>query len=620
MGKICLSSLIGDGMVLQREKENIIWGYAQAGREISLSMGDYQTRATAGETGYFQLSLPAMQAGGPWEIRLGDGEDIRTIRDILVGDVFLLGGQSNMELPVARVMERFGEEIRHTEKPEIRMFEVPKEYCFGKVRREITAGRWLRASGDELQLFTAAGYFAAAELYERERVPIGLLQTAVGGTPVKAWCCEETIRKLGYDAADLEECRKEGYTRQVEEAEQQRAEAWCAEALAGDDGESGTVSLPGFFSETALAGFCGALRLRKKFSLPEHVDWAETEAALYLGALVDADVTCINGEKVGETAYRYPPRIYKLPKGILHAGENEVVVEMLVFNGEGCFMPGKEYEIRYEENGAKKVSLSGEWTYEIRKKMPGLPETTFFQYKAAGLYQGMLYPVRRWRVKGCFFYQGESNTGRPESYEEEFTAMIADWRRLWKEPELPFVFVQLAGFGDGRERTEGTNWARLREEQRRVAEHVERTKMVQAYDLGEYNDLHPTDKKSVGRRIALAAENLIYGKTPLWEGASILEWKRRQGGVEVTFGPEQTVLHIVKKEAGTKEVCGFEWLRKDGSREKAAAELIAAATVRVLLPEKKSYTGLSYAWNDCPLEANLYNEQELPVVPFELIF
>lgn len=619
MGEIRLSALISDGMVLQRETENIIWGYAKAGRDVRLFLDAYQTEARAEEDGYFKLCLPPMQAGGPWEIRIDDGENTITIQDVLFGDVFLLGGQSNMELPIARVMERFGEELLNTQEEDIRMFEVPKEYAFGKIRTEIETGRWIKAAKDELQLFSAAGYFAAKELKEQEHVPIGLLQTAVGGTPVKAWCCEETVRKLGYDVEELAECKREGYTKQVEQAEAERARLWWEEALAGCDGRSGTIELPGFFSQTALKGFSGAVTLRKKITLPGNTDWMETDATLYLGALIDADFTYVNNRKVGGTEYRYPPRIYEIPKGTLHEGGNEIEVKMLVFNGEGCFMPGKEYEICYSDNGRKRIPLAGTWEYEIIKEMPELPETTFFQYKAAGLYQGMLYPIRNWRIKGCFFYQGESNTGRPETYEEEFTAMIADWRTLWGDPKLPFLFVQLAGFADGKEYTQGTDWARLREAQRRTAEHVERTAMVQAYDLGEYNDLHPTDKKSVGKRIALTAENLIYGKNVVCQGAGVKEVNRRKETVQVTFGPDETVLHVVEKE-GKKQVCGFSWIKEDASRVAAEAKLTGRSAAELKIPKETQYIGISYAWNDCPLDANLYNEAGLPVVPFEIIF
>lgn len=644
MGKIRLSALLGDRMVLQRETENSIWGYAEPGRTIQLKMGEYQAGGETGADGSFEFLLPPMKKGGPWEISLEDGENRIVIRDVLFGDVFLLGGQSNMELPVARTLERFETEIRTTEEPEIRLFEVPKEYLFGEKREEIYQGSWWKAKGEELLLFSAAGYFAAKELHEKEQVPIGLLQTAVGGTPVKTWCSEETIRRLGLDVEELEQCKQTGYSKEIETEEAERAERWWKEALHpeaeeeglaetdGPDGipekgksaaavhSGGSIRIPGFFEGTSLSGFHGGLRLKRSIWLSEEKDWGRQEAKLYLGALVDADITYINGVKVGETAYRYPPRIYQVPAGILHGGENILEIEMLVFGDGGGFMPGKAYELRFGETEV--MDLSGEWDYEVIRQMEELPETTFFIYKSAGLYQGMLYPLRRWNLKGCFFYQGESNTGRTETYQEELTAMIADWRALWKREELPFLYVQLAGFSDGKEHTEGTDWAKLREAQRKTG-NVPDTMMVQAYDLGEYNDLHPTDKKSVGIRLALAAEKLIYGREVLCRGAEVREvlWKEEEAVVR--FLPETTVLHAVEKKGSLPEawkqaeVKGFEVIFSDGSRSAAGAVLASPETVRVRLPKQKEVAGICYAWNDCPLEANLYNEAELPVVPFE---
>lgn len=630
MGKIRLSALLSDGMILQRETENSIWGYAEPGRTIQLKMGEYQTSGETGADGRFEFLLPPMKKGGPWEISLEDGETRIVIRDVLFGDVFLLGGQSNMELPVARTLERFETEIRTAEEPEIRLFEVPKEYLFGEKREDIYEGCWWKAKGEELLLFSAAGYFAAKELQEKEQVPIGLLQTAVGGTPVKTWCSEETIRRLGLDVEELEQCKQEGYAKEVETKEAERAERWWKEALhpvaedlAETDGldSGGSIRIPGFFEGTPLSGFHGGLRLKRSIWLSEGKDWEKQEAKLYLGALVDADITYINGVKVGETEYRYPPRIYQVPAGILHGGENFLEIEMLVFGDGGGFMPGKAYELRFGETEV--MDLSGKWDYEVIRRMEELPETTFFIYKSAGLYQGMLYPLRRWKLKGCFFYQGESNTGRTETYQEELTAMIADWRALWKREDLPFLYVQLAGFSDGKEHTEGTDWAKLREAQRETG-NVPGTRMVQAYDLGEYNDLHPTDKKSVGKRLALAAEKLIYGREVICQGAEVGEvlWEEKEAVVK--FLPETTVLHTVERKGNLPEawkqaeVKGFEAIFPDGSRSAAGAVLASPKTVRVRLPKQKEAVGISYAWNDCPLEANLYNEAELPVVPFEI--
>lgn len=627
MGEIRLSALLSDGMVLQRETENVIWGYGETGKMIRLRMGAYQTAGETGEDGYFELKLPPMKTGGPWTILLDDGEDSRVIRDILFGDVFLLGGQSNMEMPIANVMERYGTEIEKTVEKEIRMFDAPKEYAFGEKREEIEQGCWRKACGEDLLLFSAAGFFAAKDLYDKSRVPIGLLQAAVAGTPVKAWCSEETIRELGYDVEELAECRQEGYPQEVERREAEREKTWWEEALAGADGRKGVLSVPGFFVGTDLEGFCGALKLKKKICLPENIDWTKGKAKLYLGAMIDADFSYVNGVKVGETSYCYPPRIYEIPAGTLHSGENEIETTMLVFRGKGGFMPGKEYEICYTDSMQTRIPLNGEWEYEILKEMPELPESTFFIYKASGMYQGMLYPLRKWRLKGCFFYQGESNTGRPETYEREFSAMVADWRALWGQQDLPVVCVQLAGFADGKESAQGTEWACLREAQRRASEHMENVLMAQAYDLGEYNDLHPSDKKTVGKRIALAAERLVYGRDVVCQGAQVQEVSRQGGVARVTFAPEDTVLHVgaqgtegTKAQGTEKEVSGFAWMWADGSRSEAQARLVEKNVVEIAVPQNGICTGISYAWNDCPLDANLYNEQDLPVIPFERYF
>ncbi len=620
MGKIRLSALISDGMVLQRDVENKIWGYANSGKLIRVFIGAYQVADEVREDGYFEVTLPKMQAGGPWKIMISDGEEVVTIRDILFGDVFLLGGQSNMELPIARTLERYEQEIMSTLEKEIRMFEVPKEYAFGEKREEVYQGHWRKAVGEDLLLFSAAGYFAAKELHEKEGVPIGLLQAAVGGTPVKAWCSEETIKKLGYDVAELEQCKQADFPRKIEVMEARRETEWWEKALSGKDGEKGTVNLPGFFEGTVLSDFYGAVILRRTIILPEDRDWEQEEGKLYLGAVIDADFTYINGVKVGETSYRYPPRIYPIPKGVLHAGANQIEVKRLVFRDGGGFMPGMTYELRYGAEKMESISLAGEWEYEIMRRMEVLPETTFFTYKAAGLYQGMLYPLRRWQLKGVFFYQGESNAERPETYEEEFTAMIADWRILWKQWELPFVYVQLAGFADGKLEKMGTSWAKMREAQRK-AENNHHVKMVQAYDLGEYNELHPTDKKSVGIRIASAAEKLIYGKESVCQSSELCEVKYIKEAVEITFSPEDTTLHLRN---GEKEVKGFAFVMADESRIDAKAELIGNAVVRVQIPKdllkEQKMLAISYAWNDCPLDANLYNEAELPVVPFKYFF
>lgn len=626
---IWLSSLISDGMVLQRNVKNSIWGYGVPGRVMELCFKDFTAEFEIREDGYFEFELPEEPAGGPWEMWLYDGKDSVTVRDILFGDVFLLGGQSNMELPIERVMERYGGEIQQTSEDGIRMFEVPKEYVFGEKRQELEKGHWTKAEGKELLLFSAVGYFAAKELHDREGIPVGLLQTAVGGTPVKSWCSEETIAHLGYDAGEIAQCRQKGYPEKIINAEEKRDLLWRKEALTRGldetETEKGSFRVPGFFEGTELKHVYGGVRFVKTIMLQQEDEPEKGEALLYLGAIVDGDVVLVNGKQIGETGYRYPPRIYRIPEGILHAGENEIEVKVLIFGEGGGFVPGKSYELCYGKNQEKKAVLAGEWNYEIIHRMEELPQMTFFQFKSCGLYQGMLYPIRKWKIKGCFFYQGESNTERPETYEEEFRAMIEEWRELWEMPEMPMIFVQLAGFSEGKLHTEGIKWAELREAQRKTAK-MPHTMMVQAYDLGEYNDLHPTEKKTVGIRAALAAEKLIYGRDVFCQAPELTEIVYSGNNVQVTFGPPCIVLHTEKRTPDLKEmpgiflkeegaaVRGFEIVHRDGSRTAVKGRLTGARTVEIAIPEEAD--GISYAWNDCPWEANLYSDEELPVVPF----
>lgn len=629
-----LSSLISDGMVLQREVQNNIWGYSEKGAIVKLCFDNFETEAICGDDGYFDLVIPERPAGGPWEFRLTDGKEERVIHDVLFGDVFLLGGQSNMELPLDRVMDRYADEILRTSEDEIRMFEVPKEYVFGEKREELEKGCWIKAKGEELKLFSAVGYFAAKEIHEREGIPVGLLQTAVGGTPVKSWCSEETVTYLGYDTAEIAECRQKGYPEKTVKEEEERDLLWRKEALTpsevDNDTEKGCFCVPGFFENTVLEQVYGGVRFTKTIVLDEADEPEQGEAVLYFGAMVDADKISVNGKLIGETEYRYPPRIYRIPEGILHSGENVIEVKLMIFGEGGGFVPGKAYELCYGRNLEKKVSLTGEWKYEIIRRMELQPQMTFFQFKACGLYQGMLYPVRRWKIKGCFFYQGESNTDRPETYEREFRAMIGEWRSLWQMPDMPFIFVQLAGFSDGKLHTDGTQWARLREAQKKTAG-LPYTMMVQAYDLGEYNDLHPTDKKTVGIRVALVAETLIYGKNVSYRNPELASVIRKGGTMQFVFAPSDIVLHTEKRTPDLKEVPGvslkqekdapvkgFEIIYRDGSRKAADGKLTGDHTVEVSIPEDAA--GVSYAWNDCPWEANLYSEEELPVVPFEVKF
>ena len=606
--KMRLSALFSDGMVLQREVENSVWGYAHPGEEITITIERCKQICQADDSGYFETMIPAMQAGGPYVLSVkGNDEELR-VRDILIGDVFLLGGQSNMELPMSRCFERYEKEWNNFPTDKIRMFDVPKEYMFGGCRQELEKGRWVKAREEHLAAFSAVGFFTAQEIVRKENVPVGLLQTAVGGTPLKTWTSAETICELGLDEWELSECLREGYVEQTQTIELEREEMWRTRAREKDEDETnqGIQRVPGLFLDGSLKGFYGGLHFTKKINIPADFIISGEPIKLYVGAMLDADVTYINGVQVGVTEYRYPPRIYPVPRAALKEGENTISIDMLVFRDTGGFMPGMRYEVVC---GDKSISIEGDWEYEIVRRMAMLPNMTFFQYKASGLYQGMIYPLRRWKVKACLFYQGESNAERSQTYRLEYEAMIKDWRILFGCKELPFFHVQLAGFSEGRENTPGVEWAHLRQQQYE-AQQMPGVYMVQAYDLGEYCELHPTDKRSVGKRMALALESYLYHRDVYCENPKANSFQWKEDRVAITFAPEDTLLRALG------DVRGFGMVTSSGEIVPARAKFVGLSKVEVYLDGYKDVQAVTYAWNDCPTTANLYNQAGLPVIPF----
>lgn len=636
---IRMSSVFADRMVLQRDtEENTVWGYAEPGARIGIRLspempaGDpvsgtgsdgttagFTAEVTADEKGAFQAALPSCPGGGSYRLTVSDGRDTKECSGITFGDVFVCGGQSNMVLPLARTLERYEEETLNTDEPEIRFFKVPEVFDFHKPHEMVEGSAWYKAKMPELLDFGAAAFFAAKELHEREGVPIGIYNTAIGGTPIKAWASEESLHRLKLHEAEYEQCGNDAWVASVRESEAKADEDWrraAAEAFAAEPADirekaAGVFSVPGFFNGPELTGRPMIVRLWKDVELDE--TWSRMESKLYIGALIDSDITLVNGEKAGETGYLYPPRIYRLAAGRWKAGKNRIEVQLSVFRDRGGFMPGMHYKIR-RSDGAE-ISLEGDWQYRIVKEMPYLPNMTFFAYKATGVYNAMISPLKKQQIRGFFFYQGESNVGEDETYQEEFEAVIGDWRKLWGKEELPFIFVQIAGFADGLKEY-GEKAAFLCEAQRRCTR-LPGTAMVQAYDLGEFNELHPTNKKEVGRRLALAARSLVYGEGNYRPGPQRKDVLLTDDGAEVVFDEPLILSHgigvLTDQDRDETAVHGFEYFI-GGRRCAAKAEQVKPDRIRVTFPKEAEAFG--YAWNDCPLDANLYSEDRLPAVPF----
>jgi sialate O-acetylesterase len=339
-----------------------------------------------------------------------------------------------------------------------------------------------------------------------------------------------------------------------------------------------------------MRDFCGTVLLEKKFFITE--EQAVTPAEILMGAFTDADKIYINGICCGSSYDRYASRIYPVAPGILRAGENVVCIHLYVFRGRGGAMPGKQYGIRFKKGKERWLDLSGTWDAQIRKQMEYLPEKTFFNYMASAMFNGMISPVSPYKICAVIYYQGESDVGHPNRYALEFRALVNDWRKSWKEKQLPIIYVQLAGFSDGNIKKQGTQWAEFREVQRQAME-IENTAMIQAYDVGEYNDLHPMDKKTLGMRAALAVHKLVYGEKEECTGPQVR--KIRLDRDKRVYAVFDQPLQTGSKKDGCELVSEVE-LRKANGDYKRAYVTVDGNEICAWLSDGEEPTGIRYAW------------------------
>ena len=524
--KVKLPALISDGMVLQREQPIKVWGTADAGESVQVKFLKNATptgvkggklkvayTVTADANGRWTLTLPAMKPGGPYILQVNDIE----LKDILVGDVWLCSGQSNMELPVSRVTDMFRDEIAAYENTNIRQLKVPNIFNFHAPQADLPDYvAWKPLTQENVMNFSALAYFFAKAMYEKNSIPIGLINSSWGGTPVEAWISEEGLKEFPKYINDKRQYEDDAYLKSIKQTEGLSFYRWNTSLYRGDAGlheatpwyaanyndkDWKTVDL--FSTDWGTNGLNpinGSHWFRKEVEVPQ--DWNGKEATLRLGCIVDADSVYVNGTFVGTISYQYPPRIYTIPAGVLKAGKNTVTIRLISNNGYPHFVKEKPYKIIC---GNEEVSLQGEWKYRLGASMPPAPGMMFFCYKPVCLYNAMIAPLQNYGIRGVLWYQGESNVDRRNEYAALLTVLIADWRSTFDNPELPFYIVELADFLSKDDISGRQAWAEMRKEQAKVAETNRNTRLIRNSDLGEWNDIHPLDKKNLGQRAAESA-------------------------------------------------------------------------------------------------------------------
>lgn len=595
--KVRLPRLVSDRMVLQRDTELDIWGWADPGEKVTVRFQGRHYDTETGADGCWHVLLPPQQAGGPFVLEVNE----IVIRDVLVGDVWLCSGQSNQETPIARLTDKFPE-INVSNNHMIRHYKVPTQDVKGELREEIAGNAgWHSAIASDVMNWTALAYFFAQEAYEHTHVPVGMLVSSLGGSAIESWISQEHLKEfpqLLVDQAAFDSLKL---------ARQDRgAGRWQLPEC--DDSDWATMTVPGYWRENG-ADIRGTVWCRKTFDVPASM--AGRHARLYMGTMVDSDSVFVNGTFVGFTSYTYPPRKYDIPAGVLREGKNVIAVRLTANGGNGGFVKDKRYAIVGDE---AEIDLTGTWRYKtgidqsevqrLSARLANLDRT------GSGLYNGMIYPIRHYRVKGAIWYQGETNAGNPAPYADYLKALIINWRELWQWPDMPFLLVQLPNFMEKKDRPTDSGWARIRDAQFRTALSVPHTELAVTYDAGEWNDIHPLDKKTVAHRLFLGARRLVYGEKVNASGPLYKDMQVDGDRIVLSFTETGRGLACRGKELKHFAIAGedrkFVW----------AKAVIRGNKVVVSSPEVKHPVAVRYAWSDNPSDANLCNKDGLLASPF----
>ncbi|WP_200978051.1 sialate O-acetylesterase [Echinicola sp. 20G] len=624
--EIRLPHLISDGMVLQRNQEIRIWGWADEGETVQVEFQEFKECVVTKKDGMWEAFFPAMKEGGPYFIDILGKDNHIHISDIWFGDVWICSGQSNMEQTMARVEPMFPDEVKKANNPAIRYFDVRDDYNFENELLDVKGGKWISASQNDIKQFSAVAYFFAQKVHEKYNVPIGLINASVGGSPIQSWIREDELNRFPKDYKEAVRFQNPNLIKEIEQRDRERRKDWLLDLRKKDQGYSNPKEYwydinykPENWEDMARLNKLpvvegkypenGVYWFRKEFFI-QNKSAEDMEAYLLLGTIVDSDSVYINGQFVGATAYQYPPRRYSVNKNVLRHGKNVLVARVINERGLGGFVKDKPYQI--ELNG-EIIDLKYDWKYKQGAAMPALPEQTFIRFKPLGLYNAMIAPLKQFSVKGVLWYQGESNVGEAYHYKEQMAALIEGWRKAWDKTDLPFLFVQLPNFMTPSHAPHSGTWPQIREAQRKTLE-IQHTGMAVTIDVGEANDIHPLNKKTVGERLALQAFKIAYGETKgVFSGPTIKKAEISNDMIILSF--EDVGGGLVTSGAGYPD--GFAISGQDGEFKWARAKILENKIILecndITDPKK-----VSYGWANNPDRANLYNLEGLPASPFEI--
>lgn len=619
--KITLGSPFGDHMVLQRDLPVPVWGTAEPGDLVTVHFGSQKLETVADSDGRWMTALAAMKAsskGRKLKVTSGSSETV-AFADVLVGEVWICGGQSNMERqlgprPPQKEILGWKEAVANANIPLIRQLYVTQSRSL--TPQETVQANWSVCSPDTVQDFTAVGYFFARDLHKAVDVPVGIIHSSWGGTVAEAWTSlpglsgfpgyveqAEQLMEYSNNPAGLRAAYIESLEMWFKENDEASDVAlWRPENLDTVDWTS--MTLPVMWEDAGFEGVDGIGWFRIHFDLPD--SWDGGSVLLELGAVDDVDTTWVNGERVGMTSGWDTPREYELSSGLLEKEGNVIVVRVLdTGGGGGIWNPEMPLRLTDSKTGEELLSLRGDWQFHLSSNLESgaRPPMDVLDSPNAPtvLYNAMIAPLMPYAIRGATFYQGESNAWKADEYRTLLPAMIKDWRVNWGQGAFPFIFVQIAPFNGMP--------PEIREAQRRAEMATQNTAMVVTIDVGDAEDIHPANKEPVGHRLALAARGLAYGEKLAYYGPKLVSWKI--DGKELRLKFDSGSGKLVSKDGS---LYGFEIAGEDGEFHVAKARIqgeeIVLSAKAVLSP-----VSARYGWADVA-NGNLFNDAGLPASPF----
>ncbi|MBF0650390.1 9-O-acetylesterase [Dysgonomonas sp. GY75] len=613
--EVKLPRIFSDNMVLQRDKPIKVWGWADKNETVEVSFLDQQKKVKADKNGNWTILLTPVSHGGPYTMQVKGKNNSITFQNILIGEVWLCSGQSNMEWQVKSSMNAKSE-ISNADFPEIRSFNVVKDLDM-KPKSDLK-GSWEVCSPATVGDFSAVAYFFARKLYQELNVPIGIINSSWGGTDIETWTSPESFSKLGdifkerYKALNITDFDK--FAKESEEGKKA-----FTQAMLNDPGVAESWFNPTLNTSTwkkmqvpklwdgELGSVDGILWFRYALTLPESVEGKS--GTIRLGPIDDNDVTWINGIKVGETNGYNINRSYAVPANVLKAGQNIITVK-IVDNAGGGGLYGKPEDLTLDAGG-KSYPLAGEWLYKVAVSNKAFNYVEFSPNMYSSLlYNAMINPIIQYPIKGAIWYQGENNAGQAYNYRTLFPNMITDWRTKWGY-EFPFYWVQLANFMAKDDVPQDSDWAELREAQSMTLS-LPKTGEAVITDIGEANDIHPRNKQDVGLRLALNALNKDYGKTDIiYSGPTFKSMEVDGDKAIISFN------NIGKGLKSTSKYGYIEGFAIAGTDNKFvwAKAYIEGDKVIVYSDNISKPVSVRYSWSNNP-DVNLFNSEGLPAAPF----